>query len=146
MVTTLTVLKSIHVLSAAFWVGGALTLNVAVVLAGRSEGPEPRIATLRLTRFMGLWVFTPVAVLVLGTGIWLAAEYYDLGDLWISLGIAGWLVAVAVLLAYIVPRAGSMLDALERGDAPAPNRVPLAARFNLVLLSGIVVIMVIRPG
>ncbi len=146
MVTTLTVLKSIHVLSAAFWVGGALALNVAVVLAGRAEGPAARIVTLRLVRVMGKWVFTPLAAIVLATGVWMTAEYYDFSELWISLGIAGWLVAVLVLLLYIVPHAGRMLDALESGEPPRPNRVVLAARFNLVLLSAILVVMVIRPG
>ena len=146
MVTTLTVLKSVHVLAAAFWVGGALTLNIAVLLAMQAGGPEPRIVTLRLTRFVALWVFAPVAGLALVTGIWMSAEYYDFSDLWITLGIAGWVAAVGVLFAYIVPRATATLAALEAGQPPRPGYLVAAARLNLLLLSAILVIMVIRPG
>ncbi|MGI9556716.1 MAG: DUF2269 family protein [Solirubrobacterales bacterium] len=146
MVTTLTVLKSIHVLAAALWIGGALLLNVAVTLAMRADGPEARITTLRLTRFSILWVFAPLAAIVFITGIWLTEEYYDPSDLWISLGMTGWLIAVIVMLAVIWPRAGRMLAALEGGDPPlSPKLAVYSARFNLVLLSAVLVIMVIRP-
>jgi len=125
-----------------------LALNVAVTLAMQAEGPAPRITTLRLTRFMVLWVFTPLAALVVITGLWMTEEYFDAGDLWISLGMAGWLIAVAVMLAVIWPRAGRVLQALEAGETPVPSPSPAiyAARFNLVLLSAVLVIMVIRPG
>lgn len=125
-----------------------MALNIAVTLAMQGEGPAPRITTLRLTRFMVLWVFTPLAALVVITGLWMTEEYFDAGDLWISLGMAGWLIAVAVMLAVIWPRAGRVLQALEAGETPVPSPNPAvyAARFNLVLLSAVLVIMVIRPG
>ena len=147
MVDTQSILTSFHVLAAVFWVGAGFALNVAMTLAMRAEDPGQRVATLRLVAFFGPWVFTPLALIVLVSGIWLTSKYYDFGDLWISVGFAGLIVAALVALLYLAPQARAGLAAVAQGSPPRPNRwVPIVARLNLLLLSAVVVIMVIKPG
>ena len=147
MVTTLTVLLSIHVLAAVFWVGGGFLLNVAMLLAGRSGDPGARLAAMRLAYFVGPRVFLPLALIVLGSGIWMTEKYFDWGELWIQLGLIGLVTAISVALLYLTPRSARAVAAMEAGIPPPPGRnwVPIVGRLNLLLVSAVVVLMVIRP-
>ena len=149
MVNEQTVLASIHVLAAVFWVGGGFFLNVAMTLAARSPEPASRLATFRLAEFAALKVFLPLAAIVLATGIWLTADYYDFSYLWITLGMVGLITAITIALFYLRPRAKRAIDAIESGAGPPPpgarNWVPIVSRLNLLLVSAVVVIMVIKP-
>jgi len=147
MVNTLTVLLSIHVLAAVFWVGGGFLLNVAMLLAARSGDPASRLAAMRLAQFVGPRVFLPLALIVLGTGIWMTEKYFEWDQLWIVLGLVGLVTAISIALLYLSPRAGRAVLAMEQGVPPPPGRnwVPIVGRLNLVLVSAVVVIMVIKP-
>ena len=147
MVNTLTVLLSIHVLAAVFWVGGGFLLNVAMLLAARSGDPASRLAAMRLAHFVGPRVFLPLALIVLGSGIWMTEKYFDWEQLWIILGLIGLVTAISIALLYLSPRAGRAVVAMEQGIPPPPGRnwVPIVGRLNLLLVSAVVVIMVIRP-
>jgi hypothetical protein len=149
MVNELTILTSIHVLASVFWVGGAFALNVAMALAGSQPDPAPRLAAFRFANFLGLKVFLPLALIVLVTGIWLTADYYEFGHLWIVLGLIGLVTAVTIGVGYLGPKAGQAVEAIEGGAGPPPpgtrNWVPIVGRLNLLLVSALVVIMVIKP-
>ena len=147
MVNELTVLKSIHVLAAAFWVGGGFVLNLAMFLAPRSGDKANVLPAMRLTRFFGLKVLTPLALIVLATGIWMTEDYYSWDLLWIQLGLAGVVVVTAIGLLYLGPRAAKGIAGMEAGQPPPPGRnwVPIVARLNLLLVSAVLVLMVIRP-
>jgi uncharacterized membrane protein len=149
MVNTLTVLKTIHVLAATVWVGGGTLLNVGMALAGHSGNPAQRLEIMRLAAFAGNKVFMPMSAILLGTGIWMTAEYYDFGDLWITLGLIGIAITSLIPILYLSPRAKAAVNAMESGAGPPPpgqrNWVPVVARLNLLLLVVIVALMVIRP-
>lgn len=147
MVNGLTILKSIHVLSAAFWVGGGFLLNIAMLLAGRSGEPATMLQTFRFVHVVATRIFIPLALIVLGTGIWMTSEYYDWDILWINLGLGGVLLSLATIVFYLNPRLGRAIEGLEQQRPPPPGRnwVPIVGRLNLLLISSILVIMVIRP-
>jgi hypothetical protein len=149
MVNELTVLTSIHVLAAVFWVGGAFVLNIAMALGAHQPDPAGRLSAFRLADFLALKVFLPLAAIVLGTGIWLTADYYDFADLWITLGMIGLITAITIALFYLRPGARRAIAAIESGAGPPPpgtrNWVPIVGRLNLLLVSAVVVIMVIKP-
>jgi hypothetical protein len=147
VVNTLNVLLSIHVLAAVFWVGGGFLLNVAMLLAARSGDPASRLAAMRLSHFVGPRLFLPLAAIVLGTGVWMTEKYFDWEQLWIVLGLVGLVTAISVALLYLSPRAGRAVAAMEQGIPPPPGRnwVPIVARLNLLLVSAVVVVMVIKP-
>lgn len=148
MVNELTILKSIHVLAAVWWVGGAFVLVIAMTLAARSPEPAPRLAAMRLAVILVPSVFVPLAAIVLASGLWLTADYHDFDELWIQLGMAGLIVAISVALLYMRPRLKRAIAGIEAGAGPPPGRnwVPTVARLNTLLIAAVVVIMVIRPG
>jgi hypothetical protein len=147
MVNELTVLKSIHVLAAAFWVGGGFVLNVAMFLAARSGDRGNMLGAMRLARIFGPYVMLPLALIVLGSGIWITEDYYSWDQLWIQLGLAGVVIVTAIGLLYLGPRAAKGIAGIEAGNPPPPGRnwVPIVARLNLLIISTVLVLMVIRP-
>ena len=147
MLNTLTTLLSIHVLAAVFWVGGGFLLNVAMLLAARSGDPASRLAAMRLAHVVGPWLFLPLSLIVLGTGVWMTEKYYEWDQLWIVLGLIGTVTAISIALLYLSPRAGHAVAGMEQGVPPPPGRnwVPVVGRLNLLLVSAVVVVMVIKP-
>ncbi|HEX6228686.1 MAG TPA: DUF2269 family protein [Solirubrobacterales bacterium] len=147
MVNELTILKSIHVLAAAFWVGGGFVLNIAMFLAPRSGDKGNMLSAMRLTRFFGRYVLTPLALIVLASGIWLTEDYYDWDQLWIQLGFAGLVIVTAIGLLYLGPRSSKAIAGMEAGRPPPPGRnwTPIVARLNFLIISTVLVLMIIRP-
>lgn len=148
MVNELTVLKSIHVLAAAFWVGGGFALNLGMYLAASSGDRGNMLSALRLSHFFGQKVVAALALVVLVTGAWMTEKYYAWDVLWISLGMAGVFIATAIALFYLSPRAARGAAGIEAGKAPPPGRnwVPIVARLNLLIVSAVLVVMVIKPS
>lgn len=148
MVNELTVLQSIHVLAAAFWVGGGFVLNLAMYLASRSGDRGNMLSAMRLSRFFGQKVVAALALIVLVTGVWMTEKYYAWDVLWISLGLAGVFIVTAIALFYLSPRAAKGIAGIEAGKAPPPGRnwVPIVARLNLLIVSAVLVLMVIKPS
>jgi Predicted integral membrane protein (DUF2269) len=147
MVDEYTVLKSIHVLAAAFWVGGGFAVNVAMILGSRSGEPQNMLAALRFAYSLGHHVFPWLSLITLGAGIWLTESFYDWGELWIGLGLAGLVIAMAIGIFYLAPKAKAGIAGIESGQPPPPGRnwVPIVARLNLLIVSAVLVLMVIRP-
>jgi uncharacterized membrane protein len=147
VVDELTILKSIHVFTAALWVGGGFLLNVAMLLAARSGEPPNMLAAMKLGRAFTFAILPVLAVIVLVTGVWMTEQFYSWDQLWISLGLAGVVVVTAIGMLYLGPRAKRAIAGIEAGQPPPPGRnwVPIVGRINLLLVSAVLVIMVIRP-
>ena len=147
MVDKFTILLSIHVLAAAFWVGVGLGLNIAMALAARSGEPANMLAALRFAKALGTWFFPWIALVVLGSGAWLVEDYFGWDLLWVQIGLAGVIVATAVGVLYLKPKAAAGIAGMEQGAPPPPGRnwVPIVARLNFLLISTVLVLMVIRP-
>jgi uncharacterized membrane protein len=61
-------LKFVHVLAAVVWVGGACIVQVYAFLALRTEDPG-RVASFAAdTEFVGMRVFLPSSLILLGSG------------------------------------------------------------------------------
>lgn len=148
MVNGQTILTSVHVLASALWVGGAFTLNVIMTLAARSGDRGNMLGALRFAHTFGPRVLMPLGLIVLASGVWLTAEYYDWGLLWIQLGLLGVLATSLIGSLYLTPRAARGVAAIEAGQPPPPGRnwVPVVAAINLLILVAVLVVMVIRPA
>lgn len=148
MVNEQTLLVSVHVLASAIWVGGGFALTVAMNLAGRSGDRGNMLAALRFGHFFGPRVMVPFALIVLTSGIWLTQKYYAWDLLWIQLGLAGVVVATAIGTLYLTPRAARGVAAIEANQPPPPGRnwTPVVGALNVLLISAVLVVMVIRPA
>jgi len=152
--TAYDVLKSVHVLCAALWVGGGFVLNVAANMAFISRDARNQSLALRTTEFIGQRMFSPIALIVVLAGVWMVVRYdpvYDFGDFWISYGIAFFVVTFVLGFFFLGPqsaRAAAMIDEGASQDeiqtASRPFRA--IALFDMLLLWSVVVVMVVKPG
>jgi uncharacterized membrane protein len=147
------VLKSVHVLCAAFWVGGSFVLNLAINMAFVSRDRARQSMILRTTAVIGQRVFTPLALIVVAVGVWLVVRYdnvYDFGDFWISYGLGFFVLTFIVGAGFLGPRSGKTAELIDSGageDAVRQVALPLriVAAIDSVLLWSVVVVMVVKP-
>jgi uncharacterized membrane protein len=147
MVDEYTVVKSIHVLAAALWVGTGFAVNVAMTLGARSGEPGTMLVAMRFAKFLGKYAFPVLSLITLVFGIWLTKSFYSWDALWIQLGMAGLAISTAIGIFYLGPKAAAGIAGMESGTPPPPGRnwVPIVARLNLLLVAAVLVLMVIRP-
>ena len=147
MIDEYTIVKSIHVLAAALWVGTGFAVNIAMVLGARSGEPTSMLAAMRFAKFLGKFIFPVLSLITLIFGIWLTESFYSWDLLWIQLGLAGVVISTAIGIFYLGPKAEAGIAGLESGSPPPPGRnwVPIVARLNLLLVATVLVLMVIRP-
>jgi uncharacterized membrane protein len=151
--TMFDVLKSTHVLLAAFWVGGGFTLNVAVNLAFLAHDPKRQSVILRTTEVIEQRLFTPLALIVVAVGVWMVLRYdtvYDFGDFWVSYGLGFFIFTFMVGAGFLGPRSKRTAELIDSGaDHEAIQRasVPLrlVAAADALLLWSVVVVMVVKP-
>jgi uncharacterized membrane protein len=147
MVDEYTIVKSIHVLAAALWVGTGFAVNIAMALGARSGEPSTMLVAMRFAKFLGKHVFPWLSLVTLVFGIWLTESFYDWDLLWVQLGMTGLVVATAIGIFYLGPKAAAGIAGIESGAPPPPGRnwVPIVARLNLLIVMAVLVLMVIRP-
>jgi uncharacterized membrane protein len=145
-------LKFVHVVAAAVWVGGAVMLRVQGSRALAAD--RARAAQLATEgEQLGMRVLMPASILLLVAGLLTAFEGgYGLEPLWVKLGLAIYVVSAVVGARFLGPlnKQAGELNA-ERG----PDDPELAARLrristigwiDLGLLVAAVFVMVVKPG
>lgn len=144
-------LKFVHVLAAAVWIGGALMLKVQTSRAlavNRARAAE--LAT--ETEQLGTKLLMPASIVLLVSGLWTAFEGgYGLDPLWVKLGLAIYVVSAvsgAVFLGPLYKQVGE-LHAAKGADDPGVasrlKRISTLSSVDLVLLVLVVFVMVIKP-
>jgi hypothetical protein len=123
----------LHVVAAFALVAGLASFGVLVLGGG---GPAVRRAL--VAPAIALWNAGGLGVLVLGLGLAIDVDAYQLWDGWILTAIVLWLVASG--------SAGPLTSSLRDGSAPAPVRAralfAVAAAATVLLL----IDMVFKPG
>lgn len=143
--------KTLHVLSAAAWVGGALLLVVMERMVHRAQEPAAVVALAGLGERTGNRFFAPVAGVVLLSGLGtVLAGGYGFEEPWIVAGIVG-VISGSVLGARVLsPLYAQIQEAAASGDeaglAALRSRLTLWSAFDLSVLVVIVVLMVTRPN
>ncbi|HEX2058970.1 MAG TPA: DUF2269 family protein [Actinomycetota bacterium] len=146
-------LKTIHVLFAVIWVGGAATTQIlATRLAGANE-PARMAAFAKDMEFVGTRVFMPASVVVLAAGIWMVGiSGWNFTDLWIILGLVGIAFSAIVGATFLGPESGRIGRLIEAKGPEDPevagrlNRIFVVSRVELVILLLVVINMVVKPG
>jgi uncharacterized membrane protein len=152
MVTTYTVLKSLHVLAAVIWVGGAALSQVLAIRATRAGEPLRLSSLLTEIEWVGTRVFLPSSLVLVATGFGMIGDGDLDFDLWIIFGLIVWAISAAVGSAFLGPESTRIAAIIEAEGPSSPNaiarikRIFLVSRIELVLLLLIVIDMVIKPG
>jgi uncharacterized membrane protein len=141
-----------HLLFVIAWVGTDIGVQVLSLRARRASG-QRQIDFMADTEWLGTRLLIPSALLVVIFGALLVGEVgYDFGDTWIVLGLAGFAFSFIAGAGFLGPETGRLAGlAAERGaDDPDVrrriDRIFLVSRIELVILIGIVLDMVVKPG
>ena len=145
-------LKSVHVLAAVMWVGGAVMLTLLGIMTIGLRDPIRLAQFAKQVSFLGGRYFPPLSLMVVGFGFWMVQEN-DLGysATWLQIGIVGWIASFVTGAGYLGPHAGKlarMLDERPPEDAEVQDlirRILLVARIDAVLLLFIVFDMTAKP-
>src|SRR5262245_28036409 len=99
----------LHISAVVLWIGGAVAVQVFGALAKASGDPARTAAFGKDTGVMVRWVFMPMSVLVLLTGILLVNEgNWDWGEWFIVLGLIGWAAVAVTAFGYLTRALGSV--------------------------------------
>lgn len=144
-------LLAIHILSAAAWIGTAVFFGYAGPKFRDIGGPAVagwiQVALGAIPRFV-----SPVAILTVLSGVVLVVveDEWGWGDAFVWIGVAVFVVALAIGLMWNVPNMRTALVALEAKDMPAVGasmkRVAMAGLLIVVLLFFAEFAMVFRFG
>src|SRR6516162_867901 len=84
------VFRVLHVVVAAFWVGGGLLLTALALMAQRKSNPEELAAVARQAAFVGERLFAPAGLVVLLSGVAMMINIdWGWGSTWIIIGLVG---------------------------------------------------------
>jgi uncharacterized membrane protein len=143
-----------HILAGMAWVGGALALQAALLVARRSGDPAEVDRVMRSLAWADTWLAIPAPVLVLATGLAMVAlsGAWTFTQAWI-LGSIG-LVVVYELVAMVVGarlyrRIAQARKAGEVGGAAHARTMTAWGRLGALLLTILLVVvglMVFKPG
>jgi uncharacterized membrane protein len=152
MFTTYTVLKSLHVLAAVVWVGGATATQIYAIRANRANDAPRVVSFLGDVEWIGTRVFLPSSLVIIATGFWMIGNGDLDFDLWIIFGLIVWIISAGVGSAFLGPESGRIANIVAAEGPSSPNalariqRIFLVSRIELLLLTLIVIDMVIKPG
>jgi uncharacterized membrane protein len=150
-VTLYTGLKFVHVLAAIVAVGTNVTYGVWLTRARHS--PENELFALRGIKFLDDRVANPAYGVLLIAGILTVLEgHWSFGQLWIVLGIVGYVLVVAIAVAIFTPSLRGQIEVLGSDGRESPRYRELGKRVQMsgailgVLVIAIVFFMVTKPG
>ena len=142
------VVLALHLLTVAFVVG---PLAVAPPLAARAARAGRLDALRDHTRTTRVYALASVVTVLLGSamvGLGDIGDQWSMGQLWISASYGLWLVAVALLLAVVVPAQRAAAQALDEGreGGSYAGRIAAAGGVAALALAAVIVLMVVKPG
>lgn len=145
-------LKSVHVIAAVMWVGGAVMLTLLGIMTIGLRDPVRLSQFARQVAFLGGRYFPPLSLMVVGFGFAMVANgnlSYSLT--WLQIGIVGWAVSFVVGAGYLGPHAKKLAKLMETQPPESPevqgliHRILTVARFDGALLLFVVFDMVAKP-
>jgi uncharacterized membrane protein len=141
-----------HLLFVVTWVGTDICIQV-LSLRVLGAGPQRTVDFTADIEWLGTRLLLPASLLVVVFGVLLVNNVgFDFGDTWIILGLAGFAFSAGVGSAFLGPESGriSNLAAERSPDDPEVQarirRILLVSRVELVILIGVILDMVVKPG
>jgi uncharacterized membrane protein len=146
-------LKFLHIASVIAWIGGGIGITV-LQLRMTASGDRPGLMSVgRQMEAIGKLYYTPLAVVTLGTGVWMVATSgWTFGEPWIVTGIAGIVVSMGIGLGIITPTGRRLQSESAKPEPDVAAIAGLSQRLralgitNLVILMVVVWAMVAKPG
>ncbi|SMD23266.1 DUF2269 family protein [Kibdelosporangium aridum] len=110
-----------HISFAAIWIGSHIGM-LAIGSRALREGPERTVQFIHDSDWLGNRLQAVSAILALLFGIALVVVVgFSFGDLWILLGILGFIILLIMGIGYLTPQSRKILEAAEQHGAGAPD-------------------------
>jgi uncharacterized membrane protein len=150
--TWYTFFKSIHVITAVIWVGGA-TIIQAYAFRILATGDGKRQADFaKDTEVVGMRVFTPASLLLFLAALGMMINLdWSWGQNWIVLGLIAFGLSFVIGVGFLGPESGRLAELIREHGPDAPivqariRRLLTFSRCELVVLLTVVLNMVVKP-
>jgi uncharacterized membrane protein len=150
--TWYTFFKSLHVVAAAVWFGGALMIQAFAFRIIRTNDARRMADFAKDSEVVGMRVFIPATWVLLLAAIGLMVNAsLSWGQNWIVFGLIAWAFSFAVGAGFLGPEGGRIAKIIER-EGPESSaaqarirRILLISRCELVVLLAVIVNMVVKP-
>jgi len=150
--TWYTFFKSLHVVAAAVWFGGALMIQAFALRIIRTNDARRMADFAKDSEVVGMRVFIPATWVLLLAAIGLMVNAsLTWGQNWIVFGLIAWAASFAVGAGFLGPEGGRIAKIIEREGPESPaaqariQRILLISRCELVVLLAVIVNMVVKP-
>jgi uncharacterized membrane protein len=150
--TWYTFFKSVHVLAAGVWFGGAMMIQAFAFRITRTGDARRQAEFAKDSEVVGMRVFIPATWLLLLGGIAMMINFHwSWGQNWIVFGLIAWAVSFAVGAGFLGPEGGRIAAVIEREGPESREaqrrirRILLISRCELVVLLTVIVNMVVKP-
>jgi uncharacterized membrane protein len=150
--TWYTFFKSVHVVAAAVWVGGAAMIQALALRIVRTGDARRQADFAKDTEIVGMRLFIPTTWILLLAGIAMMINLdWSWGQNWIVFGLISFALSFAVGIGFLGPEGGRIAAVIEReGPASAEaqariRRILMVSRCELVILATVIVNMVVKP-
>jgi uncharacterized membrane protein len=151
-VTWYTFFKSVHVLTAVVWVGGATMIQALALRITRTGDARRQAEFAKDTEVVGTRLFIPTTWILLLAGIAMMINLdWSWHQNWIVFGLVAFALSFAVGAGFLGPEGGRIAAVIEREGPQSPEaqarirRILLVSRCELVVLIAVIVNMVVKP-
>jgi uncharacterized membrane protein len=150
--TWYTFFKSIHVVTAVTWVGGATMVQAYAFRITRTGDGKRQADFAKDTEIVGMRVFMPSSLLLFLAAIGLMANgNWSWGQNWTVLGLIAFALSFVIGAGFLGPESGRIAQAIEKEGPNSPEaqarirRILTISRAELVVLLAVIVNMVVKP-
>ena len=147
-----TFFKSVHVVAATIWVGGAFMIQAFAFRITRTGDARRQAEFAKDTELIGMRVFIPATWILLLAGIAMVINLdWSWGANWIVFGLIAFALSFVVGAAFLGPEGGRIGAVIEREGPEAPEaqrrirRILMISRAELVVLITVIFNMVVKP-
>jgi uncharacterized membrane protein len=150
--TWYTLFKSVHVLAAVVWVGGAFVTQFFAFRVLRSPDRARQADFAADVEWIGTRIFMPASVVVFLAAIGLMVNGgWSWGELWVVYALIVYAMSFAVGAGFLGPESGRIAKVIREEGPASPNatarirRILAYSRVELILLLGVIWAMVVKP-
>jgi uncharacterized membrane protein len=150
--TWYTFFKSIHVITAVVWVGGATMIQAYAVRILATGDGKRQADFAKDTEVVGMRLFMPASLILFAAAIAMMVNlHWSWSQNWIVLGLIAFGLSFVLGAGFLGPEGGRLAALIEQHGPDAPivkariRRILTVSRCELVVLLTVIVNMVVKP-
>jgi uncharacterized membrane protein len=143
----------VHISASVIWVGAGFLLVVLAMRADRTDDEAQIARILNDNAWLATRLFIPASLTVVAAGVLLTIDGpWEWDQLWIVIGLLGYLATFLTGLTVLRPRGDAIAAAIERDGAMTPvsladaRRLLALARIDYVVLFLVIADMAMKPA